>query len=180
MNRPRILTATLIVFAMVGLAAAQSLPRADTVVKPLAYVSLQPVPAGRAFEIAVVAGIQRGFHINANKVLEDYLIPTTVKAEVPAGFRIVETIYPAGQRQKFEFSETEMAVYDGSITILLKLQAERTAPLGDMKIPMTLRYQACNDVACLPPVNKPVTAEFKVAPAGTRATPVHTEIFKKK
>lgn len=174
-----LLGACLVTALVAGLAVAQSLPRADTVVKPLAFVSLDPVPQGRAFEIAVVAEIQRGFHINANKVLEDYLIPTMVKAEVPAGLRIVETIYPQGKRQKFEFSENEMAVYDGSITILLKLQAERTAPMGDVKIPMTLRYQACNDVACLPPVNKAVIAELKIAPAGTRAAPLHPNVFKK-
>ncbi|MCI0539993.1 MAG: hypothetical protein L0Z50_32710, partial [Verrucomicrobiales bacterium] len=70
---------TLLTFLMVAFVfasdslVAQRLPRADTVVKPAVYLSLEPVPRGRTFELAVVAQIQEGFHVNANKVLEDYL-----------------------------------------------------------------------------------------------------------
>jgi hypothetical protein len=157
-----------------------NLPRADTVVKPLAYVSLEPVPRGREFEVAVVAEILNGFHINANKVLEDYLIPTTVEAELPKGVRLVEAVYPKGALQKFEFSEQKMAVYDGSVTIRLRLRAEADAPLGETTLPMRIRYQACNDKACLPPVRKNLSASFQIAATGTAARAVNAEIFKKK
>lgn len=162
--------------------SAQSLsdlPRANTVVKPRAFVSLEPVPRGRTFEIAVVAEIQQGFHINANKVLEDYLIPTSVQADWPKSLRLVETTYPPGEMQKFEFSEKLLNVYDGTVTLRMKVQPSADAPLGSMTVPINLRYQACNDRACLPPVRLNVPVEFQIAEAGARANLANPEIFRK-
>jgi len=160
-------------------AQSPDLPRANTVVKPRAYVSLEPVPRGRTFEVAVVAEIQQGFHINANKVLEDYLIPTTVQANWPKGLRLVETVYPPGELQKFDFSEKLLNVYDGTVTLRMKVKVAGDAPLGAMTVPVTLRYQACNDRACLPPVRLSVPAQLQIAEAGTAAKPTNAEIFKK-
>jgi len=162
-------------------AGAQSpdLPRANTVVKPRAYVSLEPVPRGRTFEVAVVAEIQQGFHINANKVFEDYLIPTTIQAEWPKGLRMLETIYPAGTMQKFDFSDKLLNVYEGTATLRTKVQVAADAPLGPMTVPITLRYQACNDRACLPPVRLSVPAQFQIAEAGAKAKPQNPDIFRK-
>lgn len=161
-----------------GAAAAQSdLPRPDTVVAPRAYVSLEPVPRGRTFEIAVVAEIMKGFHINANKVLQDYVIPTTLEVNAPKGFRVVDTVYPQGKLFKFDFSPEKLNVYEGTITLRMKIEALPDAPLGAVKLPLKLRYQACNDQACLPPVRKPVGVEFDVAAAGARARPVFRDIF---
>ena len=169
---------------ILAVASGQSLsnlPRASEVVKPRAYVSLEPVPRGRTFEIAVVAQIAPGFHINANKVFEDYLIPTAIDAgpSGAAGFRIIETVYPKGQLQKFDFSEKMMNVYDGSVTLRLKARALTDARLGNASHTLMLRYQACNDRACLPPVRIPVPVEFVVADAGAKAKPAYPEIFQK-
>jgi len=160
--------------------ATRQLPRAETVVRPLTYVSLEPVPRGRSFEVAVVAEIQQGFHINANKVLEDYLIPTTVEPDLPKGIKLVEAAYPKAVQKKFEFSDQKMAVYEDSVTIRLRLSALSEAPLGEMRLPVTLRYQACNDKACLPPVRKALTVNLQIAPAGTKAQVLNPEIFQKK
>jgi hypothetical protein len=168
--------------AYAGLAAFQSLsdlPRANTVVKPRTYVSLEPVPRGRTFEIAVVAEIMQGFHINANKVLDDYLIPTTLTVEPPKGLRVAETSYPQGSLQKFEFSEKMLNVYDGTVTLRMKVVAAADAPLGAASLPLTLRYQACNDKACLPPVRLNVPVEFQIAEASAKAKSAHAEIFQK-
>jgi len=159
--------------------SSSDLARANTVVKPRAYVSLEPVPRGRTFAVAVVAEIQQGFHINANKVLEDYLIPTTVQANWPKGLRLVETVYPPGELQKFDFSEKLLNVYDGTVTLRMKVQIAADAPLGAMTVPIALRYQACNDRACLPPVRLSVPLELQIAEAGAKTTPANPEIFGK-
>ncbi len=158
-------------------AQGQELPRANTVVEPRAYVSLEPVPRGRAFEVAVVAKIRRGFHINANKVAQDYLIPTSIEAALPPGFRVLDTAYPPGILRKFKFSAEEMLVYEGRTTLRMKLQALADAPLGPAKLALTLHYQACNEEACLPPVKLPLHVEFTMAPAGASAHPANSSIF---
>jgi DsbC/DsbD-like thiol-disulfide interchange protein len=159
-------------------AFAQSMPSAASVVKPHAAVSLDPVPRGREFQAAIVVEIARGFHMNSHKPTDEYLIPTTLTPQLPAGFQLKDTVYPNGRLEKFSFSPNKpLDVYTGSVTLKLKLVADAKAPLGNATIPVTLRYQACNDAACLPPVKIPVNIEVHVAAAGAKATPSHPELF---
>ncbi|HUJ41399.1 MAG TPA: protein-disulfide reductase DsbD domain-containing protein [Candidatus Acidoferrales bacterium] len=153
--------------------------KAADAVRTQVYVSLAPVPQGRKFEIAAVAQVAPGYHVQANKVLEEYLIPLTVTPELPPGFRLLDTTYPKAQLKKFPFAAKPMAVYEGRFLVRMKLAAEAGAPAGPVKIPMTLRFQACNDELCLPPARLPLTAEFTVAPAGSPAKSTHPEIFGK-
>ncbi len=158
--------------------SAQSMSNPATIVKPVTYVSLDKVPRGQTFEAAVVVNIAKGFHMNSNKPSEDYLIPTTITPNPPAGIKVVDTIYPPGQMKTFTFSPKQpLNVYTNSVTLKMKLTAAPSAPLGAVSIPATLRYQACNDTSCLPPVKVPVTVNLDVAPAGTKAHKVHTDIF---
>ena len=144
------------------------------------YVSLDPVPRGRQFEIAAVAEVAPGYHVQANKVLEPYLIPLTLTPELPVGFRVVgDPDYPKAQMTRFPFSAKPMAVYEGRFVVRMTLEAAAGAPTGAVKIPMTLKFQACNDQLCLPPAKLPLTVEFQVAAAGAAAKSIHPEIFRK-
>lgn len=156
------------------------LPNAKDVLKPKAYASLSPVPRGKTFEVAVVAEILPGFHVNSNKPAEDYLIATELQPELPAGFKVLSTIYPPGKLKKFDFSEKKLSVYEGTFTLRMKIQAPPDAPLGKTPLPLALRYQACNDFACLPPVKIPVPLEIELAPANATARPAYPEIFTKR
>jgi hypothetical protein len=141
-------------------------PKASEIVKPQVTAPAEPVPRGRVFSLTVTAEIRKGFHIQANHVLEDYLIPTTLEAHLPNGLELVDTAYPKAKLAKFPFNPKEMAVYEGKVELRMKLQVDTAAPLGKVTLPLTLRYQACNDVACLPPVKLPLTVTVEIAPAG--------------
>lgn len=158
-------------------ATAQGVPAASEVATPKLYVSVAPVTRGSTFEVAVVVGILSGFHMNAHKPSEEYLIPTVLTAKLPAGFREIETNYPAGVEKKLSFADKPLLVYTNRFTIRTKIAASRNARLGKVKLPFTLQYQACNDSVCLPPVRIPVTTTIEIAPAGTKTHPVSLEIF---
>jgi hypothetical protein len=154
-----------------------SAARPGAIVKAQAYVSREPVPQGGTFEIAVVADIPAAYHMNAHKTSDEYLIPTTVSANLPKGIAQVDISYPPGKLKKFGFSETPLNVYEGRAVILIKLAASAQAPVGSLDIPLTLRYQACNETTCFPPAHFLVTASLKLAPAGTASHLLHPEIF---
>lgn len=164
-------------YCLTAPAAQSGMPRANTLVTPSAYVSLEPVPRGRTFEIAVVLKVREGFHINAHEVSGEYLIPTEISAELPAGFRAAEVTYPKGSLRKFDFSEDQLNVYEGSVTVRMKVAALVSAPLGQQDLALKLRYQACNQEACFPPVNLPVSVLLQVAERGAAAHLAHPEIF---
>lgn len=155
-----------------------TVPKASSVVRPQTYISLEPVPRGQEFQIAVVAEIARGFHVNSNHPSDAYLIPTTLAPQLPTGFKLLDTNYPEGQSQKLSFSpDKPLNVYSGSVTIKLRVLAGTDAATGATSIPMTLRYQACNDSTCLPPVKLPVAAKIVVSGANTKGQAAHPEIF---
>ncbi len=158
-------------------AAAQGVPAASEVASPKIYVSVAPVPRSSTFEVAVVVGIMPGFHMNAHKPSEEYLIPTVLTAKLPAGFREGETAYPAGIEMKLSFADKPLQVYTKQFTIRTKISAAANAPLGKVKLPFTLQYQACNDSVCLPPVRIPVTATIEIASAGAKTQQISPEIF---
>jgi thiol:disulfide interchange protein DsbD len=173
----RIVFVVLAVFAVRASAQNGDLPAASSVIQPQAYVSLQPVPRGRAFEIAVVAKISPGFHINAHQPSEDYLIPTKITADLTPGVFLVESTYPHGVMRAFRFSKTPLRVYEGSFTVKMKLRANESVPIGPQKLGLTVGYQACNQDACLPPTKVQLTADLEIAAVDTPPHPVHPEIF---
>lgn len=152
------------------------IPNAKDVVKSEAYTSFEPVARGREFQIAVVLKIRDGFHINARKPTLEYLIPTDLKLELPAGYKASEITYPEGTLKSFTFSKTEkLNVYTGTVVLHLKATAPADAALGVQHIPMKLRYQACNDSVCLPPVRQDIDAAFTIAATAKLS---HAELFK--
>jgi uncharacterized protein len=157
---------------------SSALPNPAAVVKPQAYVSAEPVTRGKEFQAAVVVEIAKGFHMNSHKPSDAYLIATTITPQLPPGFQLLDTMYPAGQLEKFSFSPNKpLDVYTGKVTLRLRIAAAADAPLGPTTIPVTLRYQACNDTTCLQPVKIPVEVKFEVAAAGAKSRALHPEIF---
>jgi Thiol:disulfide interchange protein DsbD, N-terminal len=150
------------------------------VVAPAAYVSFDPVARGMAFQVAVVLKIKPGFHVNAREVTFDYLIPTELRAEVPAGFKMANVIYPKGTLQTFAFSRNkQLNVYTDAVTVLLPLTTLPNAPLGAQHLPMKLRYQACSSEICLPPVTKDVEATIDVVASQSGAKRANAAVFAK-
>jgi thiol:disulfide interchange protein DsbD len=154
-------------------------PKPTDIVNTKTYVSFDPVPRGKEFQAAVVVKINTGYHMNSHKPSDSYLIPTTVTPQLPDGFTLVgEPSYPLGKNEKFPFSpDKPLNVYTGSVTFRLKMTADEKAALGKASIPVTLRFQACNLSACLPPVKIPLTLDLQVVAAGKPGKAVNPEIF---
>jgi thiol:disulfide interchange protein DsbD len=154
-------------------------PSGRDVVKPEIYASLEPVGRGSSFQIAVVMKIRPGFHVNAREKSEVYLIATDLKATLPAGFTSGEVSYPKGKLEKFAFSKIPLNVYQDTVILRMPVTALASAPLGEQHIPLKLRYQACSNELCLPPVTLPLDATLNVAASASAAKPAHSEIFGK-
>ena len=159
-------------------ASLPQVPSGREVVKPEIFVSLDPVGRGSAFQIAVVMKIRPGFHVNAREKSEDYLIATDLRADVPVGFKAGEVLYPRGTLRTFAFSKDKpLNVYTDTVTVRLPLTALANAPLGTQHVPLKLRYQACSNEICLPPVTLELDATLDVAASSSDSRAVHSEHF---
>jgi DsbC/DsbD-like thiol-disulfide interchange protein len=159
-------------------AQSQTITAARNVVSPAAYTSYDPVARGQEMQLAVVLKIREGYHINARKTTLDYLIPTDLKVEAPAGFQAGSVVYPEGKLKTFAFSKTQpLNVYQGTVILRLAVKVSANAATGEQHIPLKLRYQACSNEVCLPPVTLNVIADVNVVASATSARAAHAELF---
>jgi DsbC/DsbD-like thiol-disulfide interchange protein len=113
------------------------------------------VPAGKASPVALHFRIAPGLHINSHTPRESYLIPTTLSIPEGSGVRLDGASYPAGTDFTLPLDPgTKLSVYTGEFVI----QTRIVATAGDHLVEARLRYQACDQNACLPPrtINVPI------------------------
>ena len=173
-----ILGGILLVIVLIALPAVPSqVPEAKDVVSSAVYSSFEPAARGNSFQLAVVLKIRSGFHINAHETSASYLIATTVTPQLPAGFKAGEVVYPKGELHTFSFTKTPLNVYQDKVIVRIPLTAQPDAPTGAQHIPMKLRYQACNNELCLPPVKVDLEATVNITATSSAARPAHRELF---
>lgn len=113
------------------------------------------VARGKTAKGTIVLAIPDGLHINSNKPASEYAIPTTVRIS-GFGLKPGKVTYPAGTNRKFQFSETELNVYEGEVSVPFSIAVPRTFRGKTLTVKALVRYQACTDEVCYPPRNKEV------------------------
>ena len=131
------------------------LPSGVNLVAFSASISVEEMIAPqKLFDVEVQLKVADGWHINANPASLDLLIPTTVSVSPDAPVEILSVTYPEGRPLNIDFSEQPIFVYEGVITIHMKLKLKPGESLDAALSPsLNLNYQACDDRRCLPPAN---------------------------
>ncbi len=130
----------------------------------------EALEAGKTTVVAVELAIDNRYHINSDRPLEDYLIPTTLEFEPVPGIIFGKTTFPAPAIKKFSFSESPMAIFDGTINILTEITLDPGLDQKEVTLKGNLRYQACDDKACLRPVRRPFGLTLSVGGAAAVLT----------
>jgi hypothetical protein len=162
-------------FALLASPALAQYPHAPS-------VTMAPVPlvtAQRATQTIVALNFRvgSGFHINSNTPKSEFLIPTTLRMDVPTDIVLGKIDYPEGKDLKFPFSPDEsLNVYSGDFTINVAVHPLHSVVPGKYVMHGVLRYQACDNAQCFPPKNLPVSFDVKVVkePAGPRHNPAQS------
>jgi hypothetical protein len=121
------------------------------------YPEQVTIPAGRPATIALHFRVAPGLHINSHTPSEPELIPAIFAIPAGSGVRLISAVYPPGTDFTLPLDpSTKLSVYSGEFT----LQARIVAAPGNHLVEATLRYQACDNNACMPP--KTITAAIDV------------------
>ncbi len=151
---------TTAVLAGALVSSATLLPQAPHVVSAQPPVGLL-ARRGATFQAPLKLVIRSGYHINSNKPAEEYLIPT-ILSWTAEPFTLQGVTYPKPEIVKYEFSTQPMQVYSGAIEVVSRFAVPASAPHGPLTLAGKLRYQACNDKACLPPRTLDVSLPLQV------------------
>ena len=119
---------------------------------------------GSSTEAVVRLAITSGYHVNANPATYSYLIATEVKAGNTEDISAGAPTYPLAAKQKFEFAEQPLAVYEGNIEVKVPLRIGASGAGGQRSLPITVRVQACDTEKCFPPatINATIPVEVQV------------------
>jgi suppressor for copper-sensitivity B len=162
-SRPRLLAA-LTLFALVP-AAAQPGPEEHKASFVL-QADRTAYDPGAPARVAALVTISGGWHVNSHQPTFEYLIPTELTLRLPPGFAPATVVYPQARMQTFAFADEPLAVYDGDVVIEARLTVPKSAAPGNYPLQAALRYQACDDTQCLPPVTAAAKLTLEVGSGG--------------
>lgn len=109
------------------------------------------VTAGENSVIKMKVEIKKGYHIQANKVNDDLLIPTTLKINENKNITTGRQEFPPAKKFKLEGTDNFLDVYDGAFEIKIPFKTTRKTPKGKYLLNAKLNYQACDSKTCLFP-----------------------------
>jgi thiol:disulfide interchange protein DsbD len=120
--------------------------------------SLTPdkIKKGRTVRATVVMEIPNGLHVQSSKPLDKFLIATKLDVETPSGMTAGAIAYPRALMRSLKFSKNQVAVYEGRAIIRFNVTVPPSYSGGSGEIKGKLRFQACNDESCFPPVTREV------------------------
>jgi thioredoxin:protein disulfide reductase len=140
------------------------------------YLSVDAAPQGATIQLAIVLDVKKPFHINANIVKANYLIPTKLEVTAPTGLTAGKVVYPPFHTGTF-FGDQVLNVFEGKTTIKTPLKVAASAKPGTVTLKAVVHYQACDDKNCFPPKDVEATIPVKIVAAGQRSKAINPEIF---
>jgi len=158
------ITCALLLLSSWALAQEEFGPKGPVVT--LASAPVVTATQGQAATVPITFNVAGGYHINSNHPKSDYLIPTALKVEATTDIVIGKTTYPDGQDMSFAFAPDEkLNVYTGDFRIDVLVRPLHSVQPGKYVVRGSLRYQACDNKACYPPKNLPISFDVKIAKA---------------
>jgi len=127
-----------------------------------AFLSVDKLPAGGKFKVAMRVAVKKDWHINTNKPVPDYLPKTRLLIKSKLGTKLVGKKFPPVKKKKANGEESHY--YDGTITVFGLVEVPKSALGKTEELTLTLEYQACNDVLkrCLQPTSVSKTGKLMV------------------
>ena len=118
-----------LLFSLILIISLANVSYSQDQVKASATSTKKDFQLSEVVKINVKGTILEGYHINASKVTDEDLIPSSLKIE-SNDFKVVKTAWPPAHKFKFSFSETELDVYESAVNIAVSLKANKNLKPG--------------------------------------------------
>jgi thiol:disulfide interchange protein DsbD len=132
---------------------------------------------GTTVHAAVEIQFPGKFHVQSNKPLDEFLIPTILTVTAPEGLTVREVVYPAPLMFEVLGFDEPLAVFDQTFVIGVAIEVAKDVQPGRYTIRSTLGYQACDDKQCLMPTTAAMSADLEVVPASAQITKIDSPLF---
>ncbi|MDH3206939.1 MAG: protein-disulfide reductase DsbD family protein [Gemmatimonadota bacterium] len=152
-------TLVLLCFLVTGLALSAA-PTDAQLRRPRAeltpVVLQQAIQSGQAVSGELRVELPDDIHVQSDEPRDPYLIPTRLRFTLPEGVTVEEMTYPPSTDWLLEGSDEPLAVFEHEFAVEWRLALAADVSPGEMIIPGSFTYQACDDRICFPPVTAAV------------------------
>ena len=131
-------------------------PQSSSDVNVSGSIAPDKVKKGRVTRASVVMDIPSGLHVQSSRPLDKFLIATKLDVETPSGMKVGPISYPRALMRKLKFSKGTVAVYEGRAVLRFNVTVPANYSGSSGEVKGKLRFQACNDESCFPPVTREV------------------------
>ena len=122
--------------------------------------------------------IAKGWHVNADPPLPDYVVPLELELTSKAGAELVDVVYPKGE--EITIDGDAASVNRGKVVVYATLKLPENVAAEQADLLFSLRYQACKEPEngkgglCLQPKRFKMTG---AAPIGSGGKPINASLF---
>ncbi len=120
----------------------------------------QKVAPGQELQIQLRLSIAAPWHIYANSAGSN-VIPTVVRLDDDAPAELLEVEYPEGESKALGGLAEPVPVYEGEVTLKVRLRVDGDVENAPESLVLRVRYQACDDRACMAPASLRVPVKLK-------------------
>ena len=132
--------------------------------------ALEVQPGGSA-RVAITVRLPEGFHMNSDKPRDENLIPITVSMEAVPAVTGATAAFPEPLDLKQEGEPVPLRVFEREFAIGLQVSVAADAAAGAHKLPLRVRYQACDEKQCYLPITAPLELNLSVSANAAAVTP---------
>ncbi len=108
--------------------------------------------------LTVTVTVPDKWHVNANKVTDEFLKPSSVEAKAE-GLEFGEANWPEPIKEYNEALELEIWTFRGTFSVQIPVKAVDGTNYDSLGTTVTFNYQACDNSICLAPASKTISLD---------------------
>jgi len=146
-------------------------------VKTNGAFSMDKAKRGATVQAAVIIEIPDGYHVNSNKPLGKFAIPTQLRVSGPNGIRSGPVIYPRSALKTFSFSQEKLSVFEGRAVLRFTVNVPAGYKGDALNLHARLRFQSCTNEVCFPPDSRDIEMHIQVVDATEPTKSINSGTF---
>ena len=131
-------------------------------------VEQQAIQPGQTVTLVLGVELPENIHVQSDDPRDPFVIPTLLTFTLPEGVTMEEITYPESMDFLVAGQEEPLAVFEHEFTIAVRLALDADVSPGDIVVPGSFLYQACDDRVCFAPATAAVEWRIHVEPAEHR------------
>jgi len=137
-------------------------------------IEQRAIRPGQTVILVLRVELPENIHLQSDKPRDPYVIPTLLTFTLPEGVTVEEITYPESTDFLLEDWDEPLAVFEHEFTIEVRLALDADFSPGEVVVPGSFLYQACDKRICFPPKTAAVEWRMDVEAALTPRAEVST------